>query len=73
MLANSLADALLYKEQNIKSALVTIGVLLDKTDTDRQEDEIINHHGRLEYIADLSPSSDAEFYYLNRSKYSLQL
>lgn len=63
--ANSLTDVLLYKEQNIKSALVTLGVLLDKTDTDRQEDEIINHHGRLEYIADLSPSSDAEFYYLN--------
>jgi outer membrane autotransporter protein len=64
-IANSLTDALLYKEQNIKSALVTLGVLLDKTDTDKEEDEIINHHGRLEYIADLSPSSDAEFYYLN--------
>jgi hypothetical protein len=62
---DSLADALLYKEQNIKSALITLGVLLDKTDTDKEEDEIINHHGRLEYIADLSPSSDAEFYYLN--------
>ncbi|MDB3903381.1 autotransporter outer membrane beta-barrel domain-containing protein [Candidatus Pelagibacter sp.] len=61
--ANSLTDVLLYKEQNIKSALVTLGVLLDKTD--KEEDEIINHHGRLEYIADLSPSSDAEFYYLN--------
>ena len=61
---DSLADALLYKEQNIKSALITLGVLLDKTDTDKEEDEIINHHGRLEYIADLSPSSDAEFYYL---------
>ena len=46
-------------------ALITLGVLLDKTDTDKEEDEIINHHGRLEYIADLSPSSDAEFYYLN--------
>ena len=63
--ANSLTDVLLYKEQNIKSALVTLGVLLDKTDTDKEEDEIVNHHGRLEYIADLSPSSDAEFYYLN--------
>ena len=62
---DSLADALLYKEQNIKSALITLGVLLDKTDKDKEEDEIINHHGRLEYIADLSPSSDAEFYYLN--------
>ena len=65
ILGNTLADTLLYKEQNIKSALVTIGVLLDKTDTDRQENEIINHHGRLEYITDLSPSSDAEFYYLS--------
>jgi hypothetical protein len=65
IVGDSLADALLYKEQNIKSALITLGVLLDKTDTDKEEDEIINHHGRLEYIADLSPSSDAEFYYLN--------
>jgi len=56
---------LLYKEQNIKSVLATIGILLDKTDTDKEEDEIVNHHGRLEFIADLSPSSDAEFYYLN--------
>ena len=63
--ANSLADALFYEAQNIKSALATIGILLDKTDADRQEDQIINHHGRLEYIADLSSSSDAEFYYLN--------
>ena len=65
IVGDSLADALLYKEQNIKSALITLGVLLDKTDTDKEEDEIINHHCRLEYIADLSPSSDAEFYYLN--------
>ena len=65
ILGNSLADALFYEAQNIKSALVTLGILVDKTDTDKQEDEIINHHGRLEYIADLSPSSDAEFYYLN--------
>ncbi|MDC1129249.1 autotransporter domain-containing protein [Candidatus Pelagibacter sp.] len=63
--ATSLTDALLYKDQNIKSALVTTGILLDKTDTDKQEDEIINHHGRFEFIVDLSPSSDAEFYYLN--------
>ena len=60
---NSLADALVYKKQNVKSALATIGVLLDKTD--KKEKKIINHHGRLEYIADLTPSSNAEFYYLN--------
>ena len=71
VLGNSLADALFYESQNIKSALVTLGILLDKTDTDKEEDEIINHHGRLEYIADLSPSSDAEFYYLNDQSYNL--
>ncbi|MDB9844656.1 autotransporter outer membrane beta-barrel domain-containing protein [bacterium] len=64
-ITNSLTDVLLYKEQNVKSALVTLGVLLDKTDKDKEEDEIVNHHGRFEFIADLSPSSDAEFYYLN--------
>ena len=65
VLGNTLADALFYEAQNIKSALATIGILLDKTDTDKEEEKIINHHGRLEYIADLSPSSDTEFYYLN--------
>ena len=62
-LGNTLEDALYYKAQNIKSALATVGVLLDTTD--KREDEIIYHYGRLDYIADLSQSSDAEFYYLN--------
>ena len=67
ILGDSLADALLYKEQKVKSALATIGVLLDTTDKEekKQEEKIINHHGRLEYIVDLSPSSNTEFYYLN--------
>ena len=64
-MGNSLADALIYKNQNIKTAILTIGVLLDKTDT--QNDTIINHHGRLEYVGDLSSSSDAEFYFVNNS------
>ena len=59
----SLTDALIYRDQNIKSALATIGVLFDITD--KREDKIINHHGRLEYVGDLSPSSSAEFYYYN--------
>ena len=63
-LGDSLSDALIYRDQTIKSALATIGVLLDKTDK-HNDKKIINHHGRLEYIADLSPSSDAEFYYAN--------
>ena len=62
-LGNSLADSLIYKEQNIKSALATIGVLFDTTN--QQEEKTTNHHGRLEYVGDLSPSSNAEFYYVN--------
>ena len=76
-------DALYYKAQNIKSGLATVGVLLDTID--KREDEIIYHYGRLDYIADLSPSSDAEFYYLsdhstiynykadNKSKHNLKI
>ena len=63
-LGDSLSDTLIYRDQTIKSALATIGILLDKTDK-HNDKKIINHHGRLEYIADLSPSSDAEFYYVN--------
>ncbi len=62
-LGDSLSDALIYRDQTIKSALATIGVLFDTTD--KQDEKIINHHGRLEYVGDLSPSSYAKFYYLN--------
>ena len=62
-LGNSLADALYYRDQNIKTALATIGVLFDTTE--KEKEKIINHHGRLEYVGDLSPSSKAEFYYVN--------
>ena len=62
-LGGNLADTLIYRDQNIKTALVTIGVLFDNTD--KREDKIINHHGRLEYVGDLSPSSNAEFYFVN--------
>ena len=62
-IGNSLADSLIYKDQEIKTAIATIGILFDTTD--EQGDTIINHHGRLEYVGDLSSSSDAEFYFLN--------
>ena len=62
-MGNSLADALIYKDQEIKTASATIGILFDTTD--EQGDRIINHHGRLEYVGDLSSSSDAEFYFVN--------
>ncbi len=62
-IGNSLADALIYKDQEIKTAIATIGILFDTTD--EQGDTIVNHHGRLEYVGDLSSSSDAEFYFIN--------
>ncbi len=62
-LGNSLSDALIYKKQNIKNAMATIGVLFDKEKKEKEKKTI--HHGRLEYVGDLSPSSNAEFYYLN--------
>ena len=62
-IGNSRADALIYKDQEIKTAIATIGILFDTTD--EQGDTIINHHGRLEYVGDLSSSSDAEFYFVN--------
>ncbi len=62
-LGDSLADALIYKDQDIKTALATIGLLFD---TENQQDEkTTNHHGRIEYVGDFSPSSNSEFYYLN--------
>ena len=62
-LGDSLADALIYKDQNIKTALATIGFLFDTEN--KQEERTINHHGRIEYVGDLSPSSNAEFIYRN--------
>ena len=62
-IGNRLADSLIYKDQEIKTAIATIGILFDTTD--EQGDTIINHHGRLEYVGDLSSYSDADFYFIN--------
>ena len=62
-IGNALTDSLIYKEQNIKTALATIGLLFDTAN--QQEEKTTNHHGRLEYVGDFSPSSNAEFYYVN--------
>ncbi len=62
-ISNNLTDVLLYRNQYVKSVLTTIGVLFDATD--KKEEKILNHHGRIEYVGDLSPSSKAEFYFLN--------
>ena len=63
-IADSLTDVLIFKKQEVITGLATIGVLLDKK-VKRNDEKIINHHGRLEYIANFSPSSDATFYYAN--------
>ena len=62
-IGNSLSDSLIYKEQNIKTALATIGLLFDTAN--QQEEKTTNHHGRLEYVGDFSPTSNTEFYYVN--------
>ncbi len=62
-IGNAITDSLIYKQQNIKTALATIGLLFDTAN--QQEEKTTNHHGRLEYVGDFSPSSNAEFYYLN--------
>ncbi len=62
-IGNTLTDSLIYKEQNIKTALATIGLLFDTAN--QQKEKTTNHHGRLEYVGDFSPSSNAEFYYIN--------
>ncbi len=57
-------DVLLFKKHEIVTGLGTVGLLLDKS-IRHYEDRIINHTGRFEYIIDFSPTSDADFYYLN--------
>ena len=64
ILNDSQSDALIFKKHTMVSSLATIGVLFDKSVKD-DDDKIINHHGRLEYILDFSPSSEAELYYFN--------
>ena len=49
-IGNALTDSLIYKEQNIKTALATIGLLFDTAN--QQEEKTTNHHGRLEYVGD---------------------
>ena len=68
----TLTDVLLFEEQEIYSGFGTASLLFDKT-IKHYEDRLINHSGRLEYILDFSPGSDAEFYYANNTntRYSL--
>ncbi len=58
------SDTLLFKKHEIINGFGTVGLLLDNT-IRHYEDRIINHSGRFEYIIDFSPTSDADFYYVN--------
>ena len=68
----TLTDVLLFEEQEIYSGFGTASLLFDKT-IKHYEDRLINHSGRIEYVLDFSPDSDAEFYYANNTntRYSL--
>jgi len=68
------SDILFFKEHEILTGFGTASLLIDKT-IKHYEDKIINHTGRFEYIIDFSPSSDADFYYVNNpdTKYSKKI
>ncbi len=68
------SDILFFKEHEILTGFGTVGLLIDKT-IKHYKDKIINHSGRFEYIIDFSPSSDADFYYVNNpdTKYSKKI
>ena len=72
-ISDSLADQLYIHKQEIVTGLATIGILLDKTI--ELDEKIINQNGRLEYVSDFSPSTEAEFYYLSdeSTKYKLTI
>ena len=57
-------DVLLFKQHEILTGLGTASMIVDKT-IKHYKDRIINHSGRLEYVVDFSPDSDANFYYVN--------
>ena len=68
------SDVLFFKNHEILTGFGTLGLLMDET-IKHYEDKIINHTGRIEYIIDFSPSSDADFYYVSDpdTKYSLKI
>ena len=68
------SDVLFFKNHEILTGFGTVSLLMDDT-IKHYEDKIINHTGRIEYIIDFSPSSDADFYYVSDpdTRYSLKI
>ncbi len=61
-LSNKDSDALIFDKHEIISGLANIGMIVDNTV--QLKNSTIKHNGRLEYIADFSPSSDLQFSYV---------
>ena len=60
--SNKDSDALIFDKHEIITGLANIGMIVDNTI--QLKNSIIKHNGRLEYIADFSPSSDFQFSYV---------
>ena len=61
-LSNKDSDALIFDKHEIISGLANIGMIVDNTV--QLKNSTIKHNGRLEYIADFSPSSELQFSYV---------
>ena len=61
-LSNKDSDALIFDKHEIISGLANIGMIVDNTV--QLKNSTIKHNGRLEYIADVSPSSELQFSYV---------
>ena len=60
--SNKDSDALIFDKHEIITGLANIGMIVDNTV--HLKNSTIKHNGRLEYIADFSPSSDLQFSYV---------
>ncbi len=61
-LSNNDSDALIFDKHEIITGLANIGMILDNTV--QIKNGSLKHNGRLEYIADFSPSSEIQFSYV---------
>ena len=61
-LSNDDSDALIFDRHEIITGLANIGMIIDNTF--QFKNSTIKHNGRLDYIADFSPSSELKFSYV---------
>ncbi len=60
--SNKDSDALTFNKHEIITGLANIGMIVDNTV--QLKNSTVKHNGRLEYIADFSPSSELQFSYV---------